>query len=226
MPLCTHCRSCLSPNLSGCLQCAAPLPVGATKPGICGICIVNPPAFNRVVAPWLYDRHMAFLIGRWKYHRAAWLTPLLAQLWLVTRPEPVDIVVPVPLHWRRQWQRGYNQAGLLANQLHRQLRQLNMGFENTALYPRLLTRQQHTSAQAGLDTRQRQSNVQQAFRLAPGSRSKTVHGKSVALVDDILTTGATSDTLARLLLTAGARQVEVWSLARTPPPTFASPQGW
>jgi ComF family protein len=217
LPLCPDCRTCLQPNLVSCSRCALPLPPGTAPASQCGRCLQSPPAFSTVLAPWLYEEHLAYLIRRWKFNGATWLTPLLADLWLhhSPLPAPPELVIPVPLHWRRQWHRGYNQSLLLAREVHR-----NAAWSGQALLrPGLLARSRHTPAQSGLDRRQRAANMLLAFRLGRGARSRDrLAGRNIAIVDDVVTTGATCHAIASLLLDHGARSVQVWCLARTPPP--------
>ncbi|MEP5569263.1 MAG: ComF family protein [Halioglobus sp.] len=176
---------------------------------LCGNCLREPPAFDRVIAPWLYSEYLAHIIGRWKFSGNRALTPLLADLWhhgLPASLPPADVLIPVPLHWRRQWRRGFNQAELLAWELQRIYPWLTV---NT----HLLRRHQATGAQTGMDARQRSGNLRGAF---------TVTGRCdnlrVALIDDVMTTGATASEIAKGLKQAGAARVEIWCLARTPPP--------
>ena len=116
-----------------------------------------------------------------------------------------DLVAPVPLHWRRLLTRRYNQALLLARHL---------AAEHPAkLAPDLLLRQRWTGSQAGLAGRERRRNVREAFAIHP-RWTTPVAGKVVLLVDDVLTTGATVEACARVVQRAGARHVDVLTLAR------------
>jgi ComF family protein len=211
-PLCRPCNAEMTPNHTSCSRCGLPLfhRVGVT---LCGRCLKHAPPFIRAETPWLYDEYMAFLIHRWKFHRDERLTSLLAQLWLEHSQQvhEVDVLVPVPLHWRRRWQRGYNQAELLARELlHRQ-----PGLATAGLADKLLRRTRATPGQSGLHAAQRARNLHGAF---------TVKGRCdnlrIALVDDVLTTGATVSEAASTMLAAGAREVHVWCLARTPAPDY------
>lgn len=210
LPLCAPCRSELPANRHCCRRCALPLPPPRSAV-LCGSCLQAAPAFSLVQAPWLYGEYMAHLIGRWKFHRDAYLTPLLADLWLSgsAAPPPVDLVVPIPLHWWREWRRGYNQAEMLASAVLKRRPEL----ARRGLDRRLLRRSRATVPQSGMDARARTRNLRGAF---------TVHGACdslrVALVDDVLTTGATATAAARELLAAGAISVDLWCLARTPAP--------
>jgi ComF family protein len=216
LPLCAGCEGDLQVNHHCCRRCALPLPLplpeAASEPGtvLCGQCQQHPPPFNRVTAPWLYDEMLAYLIHRWKYRREHHLTDLFARLLLRSQPPPaVDLLVPVPLHWRRRWQRGFNQSELLCHRLVRLCPEL----ANTPVDGRMLLRNRATAPQSGMDARQRAGNLQGAF---------TVRGPCdnlrLAVVDDVLTTGATATAVANALQTAGAVRVEIWCLARTPAP--------
>ncbi len=210
-PICTPCESELPWLMEACQVCALPLPTAGLT---CGHCLRQPPAFEQVIAPWTYRFPLDSLITRFK-HQSQWplgrlLGELLAQA-LRERfdnglPRP-DLLLPVPMAARRLRQRGYNQAAMLAKWLAEQL--------EIRADEHCLQRIQDTLAQQGLDARARRRNLLNAFALAPDSR---VDGLHLAVVDDVLTTGATAESLARLLIKAGARRVDVYCLARTPSP--------
>ncbi|MNF43976.1 DNA utilization protein GntX [compost metagenome] len=209
--LCVSCESELPWLGARCQVCALPLPhAGLT----CGACLQRPPSFDRVEAPWRYAFPVDSLITRFK-HQAKWplgrlLGKLLSHHLLhafdegLTRP---DLLLPVPLAERRQRQRGFNQAALLAQWLGEQL--------HLPLQQHWLQRVIDTPAQQQLDAATRKRNLRRAFALAPAS---AVSGLHLALVDDVLTTGATAESLARLLKKAGAARVDIYCLARTPKP--------
>ncbi len=209
-PLCQWCQADLQPNSYCCRRCAIPLPA-AGGARLCGDCLQQPPPFLAVTAPWLYDERLAHIIRRWKYHGEHRLTALLAWLWLCGpgRPEPVDLLIPVPLHWRKLWQRGFNQSEQLCRQLHRHTAASLGGAVNT----KIARRRRYTTAQSGMNRHQRGHNLQGAF-----TASGACDNLHVAIVDDVLTTGATASALASTLISAGAQRVDVWCLARTPPP--------
>lgn len=210
-PICTPCESELPWLGDQCQVCALPLPL----PGLtCGQCLKIPPAFAQVVAPWAYGFPIDSLITRFK-HRAQWpfgrlLAELLGQSLHhrfdegLTRP---DALVPVPLSNQRLRERGYNQAAMLAQWLSDSL--------TIPCEEHLLLRTQDTTAQQELNAEARRRNLRTAFALVPDAR---IEGRHLALVDDVLTTGTTAHYLARLLMTGGARQVDVYCLARTPKP--------
>ncbi len=210
-PLCSACEQALPWLDEQCRRCALPLPIDGL---LCGGCSRRPPAFSRVIAPWHYGFPIDTLVSRFK-HNSQWpLGRLLAQLlshslmhhYAEGLPRP-DRLLPVPLARRRLRQRGFNQAAMLARWLARQLR--------LPCDERLLQRVRDTPAQQALGARARQRNLRQAFALAPGCELDGLH---LALVDDVLTTGATAQAIARLLRQAGARRVDIYCLARTPRP--------
>ncbi|MGN8277168.1 double zinc ribbon domain-containing protein [Pseudomonas sp. SMV71] len=210
-PICTPCESELPWLGNQCSVCALPLPTAGLR---CGQCATRPPSFERVLAPWAYDFPVDSLITRFK-HQAKWplgrlMGELLAQALQHQFDEGLerpDALLPVPLAARRLRQRGFNQAALIARWL---CETLEIPCEEN-----LLRRVQDTPAQQALDARARRRNLRQAFALAPGVDLRKRH---LALVDDVLTTGATAEALAGLLLDAGAARVDVYCLARTPKP--------
>ena len=215
--LCDPCESGLAANDVSCAQCALPIPGPLQNPGgsrgaLCGQCLLSPPAFDRVVAPWLYDEQMAFLIHRWKFHGERQLTPLLAHLWLKQfsgKLQTIDIIVPVPLHWSKFWLRGFNQSEILAAALRGQCKAL----QAVRLSTHLVQRHQATLPQSSLPALARKSNLIAAF-----TARQRCDNLRIAIVDDVLTTGATATAMATTLRDAGAAHIEIWCLARTPAP--------
>lgn len=210
--VCNACETELPWLMEQCGVCALPLPMEGL---ICGQCQKFPPAFKQVIAPWTYHFPVDTLISRFK-HQARWpLGQMLARLLgqhlqhrfdnaELIRP---DCLLPVPMAPKRLRERGFNQALMLARWLSNDL--------DITHDEQLLLRPHETVAQQALDAKSRKHNLLSAFRLAPGAQ---VQGQHFALVDDVLTTGATAHSLARLLMGAGARQVDVYCLARTPKP--------
>ncbi|MBM7062257.1 ComF family protein [Pseudomonas sp. UL073] len=210
-PLCHACELELPWLGAQCRQCAVPLVV---EDQVCGACLRRPPSFSRVIAPWRYEFPLDSLITRFK-HQAKWpLGHLLAarcaehllQAYAQGLPRP-DLLLPVPLATRRLRQRGFNQAALLARWLSAALQ---LPLDEDAL-----RRCRDTPAQQDLDAAARRRNLREAFALAPGV---ALAGRHVAVVDDVVTTGATAEALARLLRRAGAAEIDLYCLARTPQP--------
>jgi ComF family protein len=201
------CRPCLDAlpwNLQACRQCADPLPaIGAER---CGRCLSLPPAFSRSYAGLRYEGEIVALMHRFKFSGEPRAGVVLASLMLETlgalpADEMPQILIGLPRHSRRAREFGFDQALWLTRYLSRYL-----GIPDAKAH-----RVRHTPTQRGLDRQARQYNLRNAFRVdAPLS------GR-VAVVDDIMTTGASLDALAGACLAAGADEVQAWSIARTPP---------
>ena len=178
---------------------------------VCGACLTAPPPFARALAAVDYDHPWDGLIARFKFHGALDLAPALAQRLLAEferadAPAPT-LLLPVPLSAQRLRERGYNQAWELARRIGPALR--------CDADPHLLLRIKDTPHQLAFPPAQRAGNVKRAFAIEP-RRLAEVRGRSVTLVDDVMTTGATVAEIARVLLQAGASEVAVWVVARTP----------
>ena len=209
--LCEACE-CELPWLDEqCTVCALPLAMSGFT---CAPCRRRPPAFEKVETPWHYGFPIDSLITRFK-HNSQWpygrLLAELASHWLdhrfnegLARPQ---LLIPVPMGRKRLRRRGFNQAEMLARWLSKAL---HIDCDST-----LVQRPRETQAQQELGARERLHNLQQAFSLLPDARLEGLH---VALVDDVMTTGATAQALATLLREGGAARVDVYCLARTAKP--------
>ncbi len=156
-----------------------------------------------VISPLLLD-----VIHRWKYNRALWFEPFLADLLVreavpALREEKWDMIVPVPLHPVKQREREFNQAGHLARHLS--------AATNIPVNENVVERVEFTRTQTQLSRQQRAENVRRAFTAKPG---KKLNGEKIILLDDVLTTGATTSACAKVLRDAGAGDVCVWTVAR------------
>lgn len=160
--------------------------------------------FDEVFSAGVYDGALRKLIHLFKFEGVRPLArPLggfLAQA--LPRERRFDVIVPMPLHWRRRWRRGFNQSELLAREIGRRW---NIPVR------KLVRRKRATAPQAGLTSAQRRKNVQGAFEAARGAN---LRGMSVLLIDDVLTTGATAGACARALKRAGAAHISLLALAR------------
>ncbi len=200
--LCADCAAALPWLRHACPRCALPLPETTE----CGQCLQRPPPLTRTHAVFVYDFPLDRLIPRFKFHRdlasgrllSHWMAEAMGAL-----PRP-DALVPVPLHASRLRQRGYDQALELARPLSRAL--------EIPLLERALFRTRATAAQSELDAEARQRNLRRAFSVD----ARTPLPAHVALVDDVMTTGATLHAAARTLLAAGAGRVDAWICARAP----------
>lgn len=201
-PACPGCRADLPWIGPACPLCARPRPADVPGALPCGRCLRRPPPWDAAVSALAWHFPVDRLVGRLKYGGAVPYARLLGEaLALAVADRAADVILPVPLHPARQAQRGFNQATELARPVGRRL--------GVPLDPGLCRRTRPTDPQAGLPARARRRNVRGAF---------TVHGDvsglAVAVVDDVLTTGATVSELAKALAAAGAVRVEVWTAAR------------
>ncbi len=170
--------------------------------------IASPPAYTRARAAVRYDDVARTLVHALKYQDRTDLAPAMGR-WMARAGrellDTADVLVPVPLHWRRGWSRRYNQSGALARIIARE--------SGIAVAAEALRRIRRTEQQIGLSRPQRASNVQGAFKVAP-DRQHLIGGRHVVLIDDVLTSGATVDACARALLRAKASAVDVLVFAR------------
>jgi len=144
------------------------------------------------------------LIHLYKYRKVRTLADPLGGLLLraLPRDEAFDLVVPVPLHWRKYWQRGFNQAGLLARRV--------ASHTGIPVSP-LLRRLRATASQAGLSNTSRRRNVAAAFACGRPGRAA---GRKILLIDDVMTTGSTAAACASALKRAGAARVVLLTVSR------------
>lgn len=206
------CAACLvqaAPPRPRCRRCAIGVPEGIET---CGDCVRAPPPFERTIAALDYAAPWPALIARFKFHDALDLATVFAQRLVAScraAQAHATLIVPVPLDAQRLRERGYNQAWELARRVGETL--------GIATDPSLLLRIRATPHQLALPLERRAANVQGAFAVEPRRRAE-VAGRVVAVVDDVMTTGATVAEITRVLLAAQASSVQVWTLARTPRP--------
>jgi ComF family protein len=176
--------------------------------------IASPPAFRRLRAAVAYRGVARELVQGLKYHGRTDLARWMARWMVRTGFELVgeaDLVVPVPLHWRRYFQRRFNQSA--------ELGRWAASHGGLAFEPSALARVRPTRQQVGLAARERLDNVRAAFAVPPAARP-LVAGRQVLLVDDVYTTGATVGAASRALVKAGAASVDVLTFARVLPGDF------
>ncbi|MBS7457143.1 ComF family protein [Coralloluteibacterium stylophorae] len=207
--LCAACAAELPRNHGACRGCALPLPTDEPAAS-CGRCLRRPPPFAATLAPFLYAAPLDRLLPRLKFHGDLAAGRVLADLLAAAAgaaletglPRP-EALVPVPLHRARLRQRGYDQALEIAVPVARALR--------IPLRTDLLLRRQATAAQSELAAAARARNVRQAFAVPASIGAPPTH---VALIDDVMTTGATLAACARALRRAGVVRVDAWVVAR------------
>ncbi|MDO8607954.1 MAG: ComF family protein [Phaeospirillum sp.] len=191
-----------------CRVCGLPFEFDPGPESQCGECLRQPPRFGRARAVFRYDDASRALILRFKHGDRLEGVPAFAR-WMARAGAEVlaeaDLLVPVPLHRWRLLARRYNQAALLAMAL--------AGHGGAVAVPDLLIRSRRTPPQGHLNRSGRQANVAGAFQVA-GRRRAALAGKRVVLIDDMMTSGATVEECAKVLLKAGAAKVDVLTLGR------------
>ena len=204
MDLCTACRDALPWNAEACRQCG----LAFDGPGShCGHCRFSPPPYTLTQAAFRYEFPVDRLLPRFKFHGDLAAGAVLATLmqWSLDPAERPDALIPVPLHGSRLRQRGYDQALELGKALSRECR--------LPLCRDRLVRVRATHAQTELGAADRQRNMRGAF----GLRGAAPLPRHVALIDDVMTTGATLGECAQALRAAGVERVDVWTVARALP---------
>lgn len=196
-----------------CVQCGYPFELDF-GPGVrCGACLANPPHYDRARAAVAYDDRIAKLVISLKHSDRTDLAPGLAA-WMARAGADLladcDWIVPVPLHRRRLFDRRYNQSVLLAQPLAAR--------SGKPLICDLIRRQRKTESQGHLSPAARRRNVEGAFR-TDRARKADLAGRRILLIDDVLTTGATANAIARRLKRDGAGAVDILTLARVVRPT-------
>jgi ComF family protein len=207
IPVCRACLAKPEPLAAefSCVQCHAPFlsPFPLDEQGLCGLCRRGVRGFDAAYSFGFYEGELRELIHLFKYGRIQTLAKPLGRLLSLALPREqlFEAIVPLPLHWRKRWQRGFNQSGLLAHELGRRV---HIPVKN------VLRRVRRTTAQAGLTNAKRRLNVSGAFR----AKKHALEGLRVLLIDDVMTTGATAASCARALKMAGAQRVTLLTLAR------------
>ncbi len=212
--LCANCQYDL-PHTYGqllCQQCGLRI---ESLSHFCGSCLRHPPAFSRSFMAFSYEHPVDALIHKFKYRANLTSGKLLAQMLAEALKHRIheedglvlpDFIIPVPLHWQRLWLRGFNQADILATHLAQEL--------HIPVANRIAQRKYKTPTQKGLSRSDRQRNLRHSFVIQE-KHLPTLKNKRIALVDDVVTTTATVRELSALLIKQGAKDVQVWALART-----------
>jgi ComF family protein len=204
--VCCHCQELLVKPRYSCQQCALPLEYFAL---FCGQCLKQTPAFDSVFSPFLYQAPISALILDYKQKGHEYTGKGLSDLFCQSVSHHYQqqhlslpsLITPVPLHWRSQWNRGFNQSACFSRALSQ-----HMGIAHFDHSRRV----RWTKPQKALSKRERIKSLRNNFLV-----TKPLNGESIVIVDDVMTTGVTVDTLATELKRAGAGSISVWVLART-----------
>ncbi|MDR1560919.1 MAG: ComF family protein, partial [Holosporaceae bacterium] len=184
-----------------CKICGIPFEIDVEA--ICPFCLKKKPYFDRAVSVFNYDNFSKRLILKFKYEDVTYISKKLAN-WMYRVSENdiknADIIVPVPIHFIKRLKRKYNQSELLAMELEK--------LSNIIYEPRILKKIKRTNQQEGLSREKRLKNVKGSFGIDQ-NYAEILHSKTVVLVDDVLTTGATVNECAKVLKQAGATKVIV-----------------
>ena len=200
------CRGCFGDLpwiANACSACAEPLGVGLPEGVHCARCQIRPPPFGSTVAPLHYDFPVDAGLKALKFGRRLYYAPAFAELLTAhgdRLPSNIDALLPVPLHWRRQATRGFNQARELCRPL---AKRFGLPVINIA------RRSRFTDYQSGLSAAERRRNLKNAFAVKKAPRYR-----HIVIVDDVVTTGETTRQLAKALIGSGVRQVSVLAVAR------------
>jgi len=215
--ICTPCSEDLPWNPYNCKYCAHPAPI-ETSNFVCGGCIKAKPPFSKTISPFIYAFPINRLVQEVKYHRKQyWLTSLcdyLAQYidQAYSMADMPDYLVPIPMHKKKKRLRTYNHAELISYELSKKLR--------IPVQKHILKKVKLTESQVSLNKVDRLKNLRGSVILnlaLPAKKlEETLKNKHIAVIDDVMTTKATSELVSKLLLDAGASRVDIWCLARTP----------
>ena len=202
--ICLPCYEDMPRNIYYCHQCAEIFETSHAEPQRCGRCLSQTPFFDNTYAPFIYHGIARHLIARLKFNKqyknARLLGTLLAEYLTQAAPLP-DLIIPIPLHPLRYKQRGFNQAFEIAKTVSKYL---NCPIDNQSCI-----RIRDTQHQSRLSAKQRDKNMKHAFKVI-----QTISAQHVAIVDDVITTGATANDLAKTLKKSGVKRVDIWVCAR------------
>ncbi len=207
--LCYRCQKDLPHLINTCQQCGIAFSTSHRVPR-CGQCILHPPHFDHAVVGFDYQTPVDGWLRQFKFHKKGLYARILTEIYAekllqiferYPKNKP-QALIPMPLHWRRLTQRGFNQAYIIARYLSRQLK-------IPILKYKAVTRIKYTQAQSSLNLQSRKRNIQGVFFV-----QKLAEIKHVAIIDDIITTGNTVNELSRQLKLVGVEQVSVWAIAR------------
>ncbi|NOQ14216.1 MAG: ComF family protein [Methyloprofundus sp.] len=205
MDLCQPCHDAQIEIGSHCYCCAKPFSSTTLIFNLCGNCQKNPPAFDHTYTPYLHQGAIRYLINQCKFNGAYKNTRVLGLLLANHLRKQTDtlpeLILPVPLHPKRYQQRGFNQTLEIGKII---ARELSIPIDNSCCQ-----RIKNTDHQVSLTAKQRYKNIKHAFQML-----KIPNARHIAILDDVMTTGATTNELAKTLKSAGVSQVDIWVCAR------------
>ncbi len=197
--MCEDCLESLPRVGHPCSCCGLP---NASRAEVCASCLLKPPRWHNMIAPLIYRAETRRLIHDLKFNEQLYVAnALLQHLAHCYRDHPVEVLMPVPLHPTRLLERGFNQSAEIAAILSRHL--------HIPLDRHSLKRIKATDSQSGLSLNKRRKNLLKAFQYDPQEPYR-----SVAIIDDVITSGSTMTEICKQLQKAGVKHMEVWSLAR------------
>lgn len=197
--LCWRCQEAL--QVPRCRRCGIEC---LTEVDLCGACLSSPPLWRQLYCVGDYTPPLSHYVQQLKFQRQLHQADVLAQMLAAKLSPEVEVITFVPLHWQRQFWRGFNQSEWIARALAQRL-----GVPCQAMFKRIRA----TQPQLGMSRQARQKNLHNAFKL-----HGTCHNSAIAIVDDVVTTGSTVQQLCKLLLDAGAKSVDIYCICRTPEP--------
>jgi len=205
MDLCQPCYDALIKTGSHCSCCAKQFESDSLNLHLCGGCLNTPPAFDRTYAPYIHQGAIRYLINHCKFsgaYKNSRLLGLLLANYLRNQPDILpELIIPVPLHPKRYQQRGFNQTLEIGKII---AQELSIPIDNTSCL-----HIKNTPHQISLTAKQRHKNIKNAFQVI-----KTPIARHIAILDDVMTTGATANELAKVLKSAGISQIDIWVCAR------------
>lgn len=204
LDICAYCLQHLPRNHHCCTLCAEIFSASVAEQTLCGRCLQEKPAFDKTYAPFTYTDEISYLISQLKFGAQFKIARLLGSL-LAEELKAIellpDCIIPIPLHSARYFERGFNQAyeigTCVASHLHIEINH------------RACIRHKDTPHQTGLSAKLRRQNIRNAFSVI-----KPLTVNHVAILDDVMTTGATANELAKILKKSGVNRVDVWVCAR------------
>lgn len=211
--ICHYCQENLPANTQCCSLCKHPTPEGNT---LCGQCQSHPPTYKNCIAPYRFEGIIKTLIHNIKFNQGHYyIHPLIHLLKeklmqeYSSKPWPKQILY-IPSHPNRIKERGFCQTQIMAKQLIKNLQQDEKVRDLTLPLSNPLKKCKHTHPQHSLSRKERLKNPKNSYKI------DTPVAKHIALFDDVMTTGSTIEHCTKLLLSAGAEQVDIWVIARTP----------